>query len=152
MTLFQNSFLAGELKMSCDLWTSLLRESSKRSKYHNDSICIFLGDSDCGKTKLIDTLCTNNNVKDSSANEYVSKEILSYNYFDIEDNSSLDIPSKLGIWSISDKCFNHALETVVNPTKTNKVKYKLINFFYYLFTTPSSSSYLDLVYDWHRLD
>ena len=111
--------------MSCELWSALLRESSKRSKYHDDSICVFLGDSNCGKSNLIDRLCATNKLKDSNPTspEYVSKEILSYNYFEIDDGPSLDIPSKLGIWSISDKCFDRALETVIDPIKTNKVTY-----------------------------
>jgi hypothetical protein len=107
--------------MSSNLWSSLLQESSKRTK-HPDSIAIFLGDSECGKTKLVERLCISDNKELLSNSEYVSKEIMSYNFLDIDDAfTSGEMPSKVGIWSISDKCFDNAIETVTKLSKSEKV-------------------------------
>jgi GTPase SAR1 family protein len=104
-----------------DLWSSLLRESSKRSNYPEGTV-LFLGDSYCGKTKLVEQLCTHDSKDIHSQSEYVAKEILSYNFFEIDESfSNSDISSKIGIWSIGDKCFDHAIEMVINAVKQNKV-------------------------------
>lgn len=116
---------------SNDLWGSLLRESSKRLRYP-DSICIVLGDSECGKTKIVEKLCsTSTNGKNanvsSSSSENASREIMSYNYFEIDEVlANSEVPSKVGIWSIGGKCFNGALETIV---RSNKIKTERVRLF-----------------------
>jgi len=120
--------------MASDLWGSLLRESSKRFRYP-DSVCILLGDSECGKTKLVEKLCSTTNGKNninassssssSTNDDGISKEIMSYNYFEIDEAlANSEVPSKVGIWSIGDKCFHGALETIIRPnkSKTDRVR------------------------------
>ena len=119
--------------MASDLWGSLLRESSKRFRYP-DSVCVLLGDSECGKTKLVEKLCStnangknNNNNASSSSSEGISKEIMSYNYFEIDETlANSEVPSKVGIWSVGDKCFHGALETIIRPTKSKIERVRLI--------------------------
>ena len=110
------------METNLNLWSSLLRESSKKTKY-SDALTVFLGNSDCGKTKLVDKLCAHPSKENNVDVEYVSKEIVSYNFFETDESlSDTDLHSKVGIWSISDKCFDNALNTVVTPANTDRVR------------------------------
>ena len=111
--------------MANDLWSSLLKESSKRFKYP-DATCILLGDVDCGKTKLVENLCSSSNSKDklqSSTSDSNVKEILSYSFFEVDESmATAETPSRIGVWSINDKCFDQALHTAVRPSKSKSEK------------------------------
>ena len=57
------------------LWENLLKESSKRIKQLEGTIVI-IGDSGCGKTKLLQSMCP-------TSTEKLPNEIISYNFFNI---------------------------------------------------------------------
>jgi hypothetical protein len=71
-----------------------------------------VGDSSCGKNKLLEKICG------STDAEYV-KEIISYNYLEVDEG--IPDSSKVNIWSIGDKCFDLAFETIIHPEKNDKV-------------------------------
>ena len=106
--------------MPHELWSSLLRESSKRTK-GIEGVCVFVGDSGCGKSHLIEKLCVQE-TKNQTSITRVDKEIISYNTFEIDEAiSNVEVSPRVGVWSFSDKCFNNALDIVVLP-QTEKVR------------------------------
>lgn len=108
------------------LWSNLLKESSKRVRLE-DSCCIFVGDVGCGKSRLTEKLCFRENSKEQllDTNGYQNKEVISYNYFDVEEGiSNSELASKVNLWSISNKSFDNSMETVSFPSPIDtKVTY-----------------------------
>lgn len=107
-----------------NLWAEILRESSKRSKYPPSTI-IFAGDVGCGKTSLVDKLCSENGstiqAEKSAAKSSSRMEILSYNYFNVDDGS-IDSESALrvNLWSVSNNTFENAFEVIYRPSLTSQ--------------------------------
>jgi dynein light intermediate chain 1 len=105
-----------------NLWSSLLKESSKQSR-KVDAFCVFLGDGGCGKSKVTDTLCksSNGDAKENIGSDQ-KQEIVSFNYFDVEEGlADTIIASRVSIWSLSDNVYENLLETILEPTSTEKM-------------------------------
>eukprot|EP01038_Epipyxis_sp_PR26KG_P005039 gene5039-7030_t len=98
-----------------NLWSDLLRDSSKRSQ-NPEATCLFLGDASCGKVELIEKICsmTNRNQSDQNLNEN-TKEILTFNYFEVDDGL-LESTSRINIYVVGDQLFRFTPELLVNAT------------------------------------
>lgn len=111
--------LASNMSTSSEnLWSTLLRECSKRSRFA-DAHCIFVGESMCGKSALVDKICheDQNLIALHSPNEFVG-----YDYFDVEEGlSDSDLASKINVWSLNENFFENPLETFIQPSKNEKV-------------------------------
>lgn len=113
-----------------NLWSQLLRESSKRPK-QPQATCVLVGDIGSGKNSLLDKICNNKSLSNKNGNE-----IISYNYLDISDEGLEDIEnvSRINIWTISDKSFDQSFDVLVNPKITDSVSilFFLLLFVFYL--------------------
>lgn len=95
-----------------NLWVSLLRESSKRSLV-TESTCIVLGERESGKRTLMERVCNNPCKTDND-------DILSYNYFDIEEGA-YEFSSKINMWSFNESIFDKSFEIVGSGNVQHKV-------------------------------
>lgn len=99
-----------------NLWSSFLRESSKRTQ-NQESTCIIVGDEHCGKRQLSSVLCAQDDVKENSTNK---NSILSYNYFDIDDKD-LETTTRVNTWLFEKNIFDSAFDILKSTCKTDKV-------------------------------
>ena len=97
-----------------NLWSTFLRESSKRTQ-NQESTCIFVGDEHCGKRQLASVLCGLDTDK-----ERVTNNIVSYNYFDIDDKD-LEMTTRVNTWLFQKNIFESANEILKSTYKTDKV-------------------------------
>lgn len=95
-----------------NLWVSLLRESSKRSIV-SESSCVLLGEKESGKRTLMERLCSNPCKTDND-------DILSYNYFDVEEGA-YEFSSKINMWSFSESIFEKSSEIIGTGNIQQKV-------------------------------
>ena len=102
-----------------NLWSTLLKESSKRFKAP-EATCIFLGDTDIGKSTLLNKI--GGSTVEPDANGRMIKDIISYAFIDV-DEGILDSESvsRINLWSISNKTFEGCIENVVRPGKSERV-------------------------------
>jgi predicted ATPase len=107
---------------SANLWSSLLKESSKRSKLP-DSTCVFVGDKSVGKNAIIEKICAQTESTDAVGR---IKDLISYNYIDLDDGSSdAELMARINVWSFSSRTFNDCFEHVLRPKKGDRV-WKLV--------------------------
>ena len=99
-----------------NLWSSFLRESSKRTQ-SLESTCIIVGDEHCGKRQLSSVLCGVDNSKESTAS-YSS--VVSYNYFDIDDKD-METTARVNTWLFERNIFDSSHAVLKNACKTDKV-------------------------------
>lgn len=99
-----------------NLWSSFLRESSKRTQ-SLESTCIIVGDEHCGKRQLSSVLCGVDNSKESNAS-YSS--VVSYNYFDIDDKD-METTARVNTWLFERNIFDSSHAVLKNACKTDKV-------------------------------
>lgn len=121
----------GEKKESetLNLWSTLLKESSKRIKAP-EATCIILGDHDTGKSTLLSKL-GGNSILGAEGNGSIIKEIISYTFIDVDEEFlDPDSASRINLWSISNKTFKGCMENVIKPGESEQV---------------SSVSYLDYI-------
>jgi GTPase SAR1 family protein len=112
----------GEKKESeaLNLWSSLLKESSKRVKAP-DATCIILGDYDSGKSTLLSKL-GGESILGAEVNSSIIKEILLYTFIDVDEEFfDSDSVSRINLWSISDKTFTGCIENVIKPGESERV-------------------------------
>eukprot|EP01041_Mallomonas_annulata_P007060 gene7060-14364_t len=106
---------------SPNLWETILRESSKKTRSPEGTV-IFCGNKGCAKEKIIEKFCV------TEANGVRPKtEVLSYDFFHAVDPSENDGPvdlesvNRVNLWSLSNLAFYGALEVVLNPSKVEKL-------------------------------
>ena len=96
------------------LWSSLLRESSKKFKVPQ-AACVVIGDVDVGKRKLVDNMCNSNKLSNNQLNmnaNDIKTDIVSYNYLDYEEYDNDTSVSKIHIWTLGLQTFDKAFEPV----------------------------------------
>ena len=98
-----------------NIWSSFLKESSKRSQ-NQESSCLLFGDDACGKRHLTHTLCANSSEVEASVNH---QDVVSYSYFDVEDKD-VEAPTRVNMWLFGSKIVNHAFD-IVYHSRTEKV-------------------------------
>ena len=108
-----------EEKEPQNLWSTLLKESSKRFKAP-EATCVFFGDSGIGKSSLVQKIGGSSNFDNGGYGRTIS-DILSYAFIDIDEGilNSESVP-RINLWSISDKTFEGCLENVVKPGKSSE--------------------------------
>ena len=105
------------------LWSSLLKDSSKRSSASSSGTVVVLGDIDAGKGALIHAAATSSTRADLVAGTTSLKDVLSYGYFDVDDTSSSGSSgggvgvsgTRLDFWGVSDATFDGCLDAVAVP-------------------------------------
>lgn len=110
-----------EEKETQNLWSNLLKESSKRFKAP-EATCVFLGDTGIGKSALVQKIGGTSNYEVNS-NGRIIADIISYAFIDV-DEGILDSESvsRINLWSISNKTFEGCLENVIKPDKSERVR------------------------------
>jgi GTPase SAR1 family protein len=105
---------------TANLWSSLLKESSKRSKLP-EATCIFVGDQNVGKNATIEKICAQTENKDLVGR---IKDIISYNFIDLDEGSSdAESVTRINVWSFSSKTFDGCFEHVISPKIIDRVRY-----------------------------
>lgn len=108
-----------EEKEPQNLWSTLLKESSKRFKAP-EATCVFLGDTGIGKSSLVQRIGGSSNF-DSGSNGRIISDILSYAFIDVDEGIlNSESVSRINLWSIGDKTFEGCLENVVKPGKSSE--------------------------------
>jgi len=105
------------------LWSSLLRESSKKFKVPQ-AACVVIGDVDVGKSKLVDNMCNSNKLSNNQLNmnaNDINTDIVSYNYLDYEEYDNDTSVSKIHIWTLGLQTFDKAFEILLNPKKNERI-------------------------------
>lgn len=103
-----------------NLWSSLLKESSKRFKAP-EATCVFLGDIDIGKKTLLKKIVGNSTIDDDGADRVI-KDIVSYTFIDVEEGMlDSDSLSRINLWSISNRTFEGCLDQVIQSGKSERV-------------------------------
>ena len=111
-----------EDKESQNLWSTLLRESSKRFKAP-EATCIFCGDRGIGKSSLVSMIGGNSNY-DVDGNGGIIKDIISYAFLDVDEGVlDSDSVSKINVWSINNKTFDNCMQNVIKPDKQGRVRH-----------------------------
>ena len=100
------------------LWTSILRESSKKSQTP-ESTCIIVGNADSGKKSLIGEICKKQGMIENRVDR---KDIMSYNYFDVEEGE-LESAARVNVWSFDHHMFGNAFEIVGSYNFSEKVRW-----------------------------
>ena len=103
-----------------NLWSTLLKESSKRFKAP-EATCVFLGNANIGKRTLMAKIgeCPG---FDLESNSRVIKDIVSYTYMDVDEGLlDSDSLSRINLWSVSDKNFEDCIDKVIKPRKFERV-------------------------------
>lgn len=104
-----------------NLWSTLLKESSKRVKAP-DSVCIIFGDHDSGKSSLLNKLGGDSTLG-GERNSSTVRDIISYTYIDVDEEFlDSDSVSRINLWSISDKTFAGCIENVIKPGESERVR------------------------------
>lgn len=110
--------------MEEELWSNLLRETSKKSRAP-DSTCVILGESVSRKRILMDCwtdIKTNENTRDNRGGDYDLVE--SYTYFDTEDGlSEAEASSRVNVWSMRSQCLQCSLEVILSRQELDKVPF-----------------------------
>jgi hypothetical protein len=103
-----------------NLWSTLLKESSKRVKAP-DATCIIFGDHDSGKSTLLNKL-GGDSILGGEGNSSTIRDIISYTYIDVDEEFlDSDSVSRINLWSISDKSFAGCIENVIKPGESEPV-------------------------------
>ena len=105
------------------LWSSLLRESSKKFKVPQ-AACVVIGDVDVGKRKLVDNMCNSNKLSNNQQNmttNNIKTDIVSYNYLDYEEYDNDTSVSKIHMWTLGLQTFDKAFEILVSPKKIERI-------------------------------
>lgn len=97
-----------------NLWSNLLKESLKHAQIPAGS-CVFVGNSLCGKNLLVDKICASPVVAEEE--EDLSKEVVSYDHFEVEEG----LETNINIWSFGEEIFDNASEILKHSHKTDKV-------------------------------
>ena len=112
-----------------NLWETLLRESSKRSKLPEGTV-LFFGNMGCGKNVLLEKFCSSNLDTKTSGIGRGKAEVISYNFFNAADADDGPVDqesvSRVSVWSFNNQTFGGALDIVLNPTKIEKASNSLI--------------------------
>ena len=113
-----------ENESTAGIWSSLLKESSKRSSMAVDkAACIIVGENDAGKSTLLGKLTSNStsNVNETIRKQgnRVVKDVLSYGYLDVEEGL-LDASylSRVNFWTMSNETFAGCIDTVLHGDRT----------------------------------
>lgn len=132
-----------------NLWTSLLRESSKRSKVLTDSKVLIVGDPECGKSSLLEKLCTTSNTltpNSSSSmlnndNSLLSmangmhknfpKTFVDYNFLEVDESLILDggenvTTTPINVWSFDPQSYGGQFDFANGLNKQDKVIFAII--------------------------
>lgn len=133
-----------------NLWSSLLKESSKRFKAP-EATCVFLGDIDIGKKTLLKKIVGNSTIDDDGSDRVI-KDILSYTFIDVEEGIlDSDSLSRINLWSISNRTFEGCLDHVIQSGKSERVgvfsRREII--FLYLSLIVSYNMHAVIVHDWN---
>lgn len=102
-----------------NLWSTLLKESSKRFKAP-EATCVFLGNANIGKRTLMGKIgeCPGFDLESSR----VIKDIVSYTYMDVDEGLlDSDSLSRINLWSVSDKNFEDCIDKVIKSRKLERV-------------------------------
>ena len=119
-----------EEKEPQNLWSTLLKESSKRFKAP-EATCVFLGDTGIGKSSLVQRIGGSSNF-DSGSNGRIISDILSYAFIDVDEGIlNSESVSRINLWSIGDKTFEGCLENVVKPGKSSERVIRLFELLMY---------------------
>ena len=107
-----------------NLWESLLRDSSLKNNQVNN-IVYFFGDSNIGKSKLLEKFCLGVELKEKQS--WNLTEIISYDYFSplgADDGPGGDLESNLvGVWSFNNQtALGGNFEASLSSGDQNKVK------------------------------
>ena len=100
-----------------NLWSSLLRETSKKPKALHLSCCI-LGDCIASKKKIIDVLCPNSSVELFGQ---TSDLVESYGYID-NDESLESETGTANVWSFNEAYFDSAKELQFENNSNQRVR------------------------------
>lgn len=98
-----------------NLWSSFLRESSKRSQ-SQESTCIIVGDESSGKRQLLNNICSTGEVDTQDSR----RDIVSYKYFDVDDKD-LESTTRVNAWVFDTSVFGSAYDILRNNCKSDKV-------------------------------
>jgi ATPase subunit of ABC transporter with duplicated ATPase domains len=100
-----------------NLWSSFLRESSKRS-LNQEATCVIVGNSNSGKRQLVKALCS---VNSADADQNAKRtEMLSFNYFDIDDRY-LESNARVNTWLFDNNVFGGAYDILKSSGRSDKV-------------------------------
>lgn len=99
-----------------NIWSSFLKESSKRSQ-NQEATVIVLGNDGSGKDQLVKALSAKATERDTNPS---SKQIASYVYFDA-DEKDLEVQTRVNVWAFGPKIADKAFE-ILQPSYTNKVR------------------------------
>lgn len=103
------------------LWSTLLKESSKRFKAP-EATCIFLGDIDVGKNTLLSKIVSSSAYEDDGNGRY-TKEIISYSFIDVDEGLlDSDSLSRINMWSISNRTFESSIDLIAKSDKAHRVR------------------------------
>lgn len=104
-----------------NLWSTLLKESSKRFKAP-EATCIFLSDIDVGKRTLLVKIVGSSDYE-VDVNERHTKEIISYSYIDVDEGLlDSDSLSRINMWSISSRTFESSIDLITKSDKGHRVR------------------------------
>lgn len=99
-----------------NLWSSFLRESSKRAQ-SQESTCIAVGDECSGKTQLLLRLSPS---AGEPENQTFRKDIVSYKYLDVDDKD-LESTTRVNVWTFDNSVFGSAYDILQSNCKSDKV-------------------------------
>lgn len=104
-----------------NLWSTLLKESSKRFKAP-EATCIFLGNVDVGKNTLLNKV-VGSSANDVEGNGRYTKEIISYTFIDVDEGLlDSDSLSRINMWSISNRTFESCIDLIVKSDRAHRVR------------------------------
>jgi Dynein light intermediate chain (DLIC) len=110
-----------EEKEPKNLWSTLLKESSKRFKAP-EATCIFLGDIDVGKNTLLNKIVGSSAYEVDGTGRY-TKEIISYSFIDVDEGLlDSDSLSRINMWSISNRTFESSIDLIAKSDKAHRVR------------------------------
>ena len=102
-----------------NLWSTFLRESSKRSQ-SQEPTCSVVGDETSGaKQLLVKSLCGVSSEGESAVSN--RRDIVSYNYFDIDDKD-LESAARVNAWILDNNIFDSAFDILKSSCKSEKVQ------------------------------
>jgi len=110
-----------------NLWESLLRENSKRSKIPEGNV-LFVGELSCKKNSLLEKFCVSvpQTSVSNSGTLSANTELISYKYVNVNEiddsQSDLDASNRIHLWALNEFVFKNALDLVFKPEKQERVE------------------------------